>query len=301
MRELEGAKKREEVLKEREASRRGGGKAPRKAAALKHGRGGHLGGSRPRGPGQPGAPKQEKLEYHATMGLQNAFHLAVACPHSRLLTLLVDLKVNPDLQDRRLITPVNLASTSPAVEYVDPRNDALTTRLISLGVRTDLPDAKGRTPFLNYYGDSRFVEAERMLGLGANVNQMDASGLYALKYALIRRSNPAIEKLVKEYGADINQVDRKGRNLLHHAVNMSSATADATFETEQLLIDLGISINLRDHRHRTPLHYAFVKIKDWRSTAQIDPIETVSSLCGIKGLEIDVPDKWQRTPLHYAS
>ena len=75
--------------------------------------------------------------------------------------------------------------------------------------------------------------------------QMDVSGLFALKYALIRRESKEIEKLVG-LGADINQVDTKGRNLLHHAVNMSSATADATFETEQLLIDLGINLNLRD-------------------------------------------------------
>jgi len=54
--------------------------------------------------------------------------------------------------------------------------------------------------------------------------------------------------------------------LLHHAVNMSSATADATFETEQLLIDLGVNINLRDNKMRVPLHYAFVKISDWFSS-----------------------------------
>ena len=44
---------------------------------------------------------------------------------------------------------------------------------------------------------------------------------------------------------------------------MSSSTADATFDIEQVLIDLGININLRDHRKRTPLHYAFVKMKKW--------------------------------------
>ena len=71
---------------------------------------------------------------------------------------------------------------------------------------------------------------------------------------------------------------------------MSSSTADATFDIEQVLIDLGININLRDHRKRTPLHYAFVKMKKWNDTFEIDPIETVSSLCGCKGLEIDVPD-----------
>lgn len=104
-----------------------------------------------------------------------------------------------------------------------------------------------------------------------------------------------------DYGANINQIDNKGRNLLHHAINMSSATADATFETEQFLIDRKVDINLRDYLGRTPIHYAFVKISDWSNTAQIDPIETVSSICGVKGLELDVPDKWLKTPLHYAS
>lgn len=65
------------------------------------------------------------------------------------------------------------------------------------------------------------------------MNQIDASGLFALKYALIRRDREQIEKLIKTYNANVNQIDSTGRNLLHHAVNMSSATADATFEIEQ--------------------------------------------------------------------
>ena len=99
-----------------------------------------------------------------------------------------------------------------------------------------------------------------MLDLGANSNQMDVTGLFALKYALIRREEETIAWLVKEHGANVNQIDTKGRNLLHHAVNMASASADATFDAEQQLIDLGININLRDRHNRTPLHYAFVKI-----------------------------------------
>jgi len=60
---------------------------------------------------------------------------------------------------------------------------------------------------------------------------MDTSGMFALKYALIRRQNDKIKELL-DRGANINLIDNKNRNLLHYAINMSSATADATFETE---------------------------------------------------------------------
>ena len=82
---------------------------------------------------------------------------------------------------------------------------------------------------------------------------------------------------------------------------MSSDSSDATFETEQFLIDLGVDPNARDYHGRVPLHYAFVKMKDWQNSRQIDPIETVSSLCALKNLEIEVADKWHKTPLHYAA
>lgn len=104
-------------------------------------------------------------------------------------------------------------------------------KLLDMNVRFDLSDSKGRTPFLIYYENRNILMANKMLNQGANIKQMDEGGLFALKYALIRRENEEISRLVG-LGADINQIDQKGRNLLHHAVNMSSATADATFETE---------------------------------------------------------------------
>ena len=73
--------------------------------------------------------------------------------------------------------------------------------------------------------------ADELLERGANINQMSKSGIFALKIALIRRQDAEIKRLVSK-GGDINQVDQHGRNLLHFAINMSSATADATFETE---------------------------------------------------------------------
>jgi ankyrin repeat protein len=129
---------------------------------------------------------------------------------------------------------------------------------------------------------------------------MSKAGVFVLKIALLRRDDDEIKRLVG-LGAEINLKDQHGRNLLHIAINMSSSTADATFETEQLLIDLGVELNVRDIRGRVPLHYAFVKLKQHGDSTQIDPIETVSSLCARKDLDIEVPDKWNKTPLHYAA
>lgn len=54
-------------------------------------------------------------------------------------------------------------------------------------VRFDLADLNARTPFLIYYEHSNFQMAYHLLQLGANILQMDNAGLFALKYALIRR------------------------------------------------------------------------------------------------------------------
>ena len=159
--------------------------------------------------------------------------MACSCPHNDLIEFLIKNKVNPDLEDHNKKNPFNLASTQAATCYIDNNNSPFVEKLMSLKVRIDQPDSKGRTAFLNYYNQSNFIMAYKILDKGAKVNQIDASDLFALKYALIRRSGPEIEKLVKTYKADINILDSKGRNLLHHAVNMSSASADATFETEQ--------------------------------------------------------------------
>ena len=282
----EKVKKRDEVLKELKQKGRGKRAAKKEAKAA-----------------QRKTTATKENEYHEEFGKQNAFHLAVGLPERQLIALLFQFGVDCDLPDQKQMTPFNLQSTRPqsADDAIACNQADFVAALLARHVKFDLPDHKGRTAFLNYFGSSRIVEAKSLLDLGANVNQMDASGLFALKYALIRREGDSIRELVQHYKADINWLDGKKRNCLHHAVNMSSATADATFETEQLLIELGVNINQRDHHNRTPLHYAFVKIGDWSNTSQSDPIETVSSMCGVPGLEVDVVDRWQRTPLHYAS
>ena len=80
------------------------------------------------------------------------------------------------------------------------------------------------------------------------MNQKDSNRIYALKYTMIKINGDEIQKLVMDYNADINLIDGKGRNLFHHEINMSISMANAIFDIEQILIDIGININLRDHR-----------------------------------------------------
>jgi len=42
-------------------------------------------------------------------------------------------------------------------------------------------------------------------------------------------------------------------------------------------------------------------LQNWKIKNKIDPIETVSSLCGVKGIDLNVVDKHKRTPLHWAA
>ena len=66
---------------------------------------------------------------------------------------------------------------------------------------------------------------------GANINHLNNNDDFALKIALLRKDMPTVRHLMSR-GADINLVDKRGRNLLHFAINMSSAAADANFEIE---------------------------------------------------------------------
>lgn len=199
--------------------------------------------------------------------------------------LIMECKLPIDEIDNEGLNPVYIAIKSRIDRSKDTISES-TKILIDRGANCDLADRQGQTPFLHLFNRAYKDAAFYLLSKGANINAMSKVGVFALKMALIRRNNEEIKTLVSR-GADINQLDHLGRNLLHEAVKMSSATADATFEIEQLIIDLGVKVNQRDSFGRVPLHYAFVKngrstLEGAANTWSTDPIETVSSLCAQK-------------------
>ena len=199
-------------------------------------------------------------------------------PDFKIYKYLLNEKVQFDDMDFKKRNPFTIGVDFSMIPRAENVMGEEMKDLIKSGVNFDLPDDSGQTPYLKLYNARLLVAAEFLRSKGANIKAMSKAGVFVLKIALIRREDAEIKRLV-DLGADINQIDPKGRNLLHFAINMSSATADATFEIEQQLIDLGVDINKRDYVGRVPLHYAFVKIKLWSDSHQIDPIETISSLC----------------------
>ena len=78
--------------------------------------------------------------------------MLISCPHPDLIDLLFELKVDPDLNDIKGKTPLNLCSTTEdpfAGLYFGQKN--IITRLLASKVRIDEPDMDGRTPFLNFF------------------------------------------------------------------------------------------------------------------------------------------------------
>ena len=71
-------------------------------------------------------------------------------------------------------------------------------------------------------------------------------------------------------------------------MHCSDGSADASFELEQILLINGARADILDKNNRTPLFYAFVKIGKPFDKKEIDPFETVSSLCALPDCQVNV-------------
>lgn len=111
--------------------------------------------------------KDVELEYDKQHGLQNAVHLIMHYPSLTLFDFLVEeLGVLCDETD--------LLGRNPFMLNVSlfPTRDKLFTsleKLLDRGVRFDLADSNGRTPFLIFYEKSNMTSANRLLDKGANI------------------------------------------------------------------------------------------------------------------------------------
>ncbi|CAD8047889.1 unnamed protein product [Paramecium primaurelia] len=176
--------------------------------------------------------------------------------------------------------------------------------LISLGINFREKNSAGNTPTLmiaQKYNDSYIPLLEKLVNLGGLINDINNSNMVPLHKFVSQSDIRAVKSLLQRFKLDPNYQDKYGRTALHYATNFSNPNANASFQMEQILIKSGAKCNILDVYNRTPLFYAFTKFDDPKSTKEIDPFESVSSLLAYAECDVNARDKYGRYPLHYAA
>lgn len=104
---------------------------------------------------------------------------------------------------------------------------------------------------------------------GANINQIDNYGFFALKHELFQNNAEMMKRLLKK-GANPDQTDEFGRTCLHLACNHS--TRRDMKEIIKVLMESGANIQVEDMKKRTPLHYMFVRKNRRGDTDDLEPL-----------------------------
>jgi len=132
------------------------------------------------------------------------------------------------------------------------------------------------------YSVSDNTKFEYLLLKGANINYQNEHGWSAMFQAIVSKENKILKKIV-QYGADVNQRDKKTRNGLFWAINVGNLFAFI------YLLSKGASLDvfLRDKLHA--LHYSVYK----------DRLEFVKVLLK-KGIDINLCDHLDANPFLYA-
>jgi ankyrin repeat protein len=245
---------------------------------------------------------------YTEFGKQSTLHFLLAhYPIVRLVDKLLDLaRLDLNSQDHKGRTPLHLFVTNCgdahllAVMEAEELNYKYFLRHWIRSANIHLRDKRHNSATSILAVRGLFGMMEELCKLGGNVNNLNLDNVIPLQLWVKQNNLPNVKTLLA-LGADPNFIDADARTCLHHAVNVSQSTADASFELEQMLIRGGARANVRDKNGRTPLFFAFIKINRPFEETEIDPFETVSSLCALPDCEVNIYDKWHKSPLHYAA
>ncbi|CDW76924.1 nad(+) adp-ribosyltransferase-3 [Stylonychia lemnae] len=136
------------------------------------------------------------------------------------------------------------------------------------------------------------------------VNQKDAHGNTPLHYAAFYRNQNYIKLLLDHLLAEPNSQNNYGYTPLHMSLFAFDESKDHTPTVEKVLMEFGADLNIEDHNKRTPLFLLFFKLKPilvHGNKANDDPASITILLCKSgKIKDINHKDRFQNTALHYA-
>ncbi|KAM9034862.1 LOW QUALITY PROTEIN: rabankyrin-5 [Sarcophilus harrisii] len=142
-------------------------------------------------------------------------------------------------------TPLHLAASWGLEETVQC--------LLEFGANVNVQDAEGRTPIHVAISNQQSVIIQLLISHpDIRLNVRDRQGLTPFACAMTYKNNKAAEAILKREPGAAEQVDNKGRNFLHVAVQNSD------IESVLFLISVQANVNSRvqDASKLTPLHLA---------------------------------------------
>jgi uncharacterized protein len=178
-------------------------------------------------------------------GKETALHFAVIYKKFEIVKYLVEKGALLNIQDKIGNTPLMWAISL---------QDSIASYLISKGSDLNCVGIYGSTPLkiaVGSGGETNTFILRQLLEKGADLNFRcsECCNRSAFMDCCIYGTPEDLSLFVK-FGADINQVDCKGKNGLIYAIK----TKD--FENAEYLIKSGVNIKQKDHKNRTALYYA---------------------------------------------
>ncbi|XP_051909850.1 transient receptor potential cation channel subfamily A member 1b [Hippocampus zosterae] len=215
-------------------------------------------------------------------------HWAVEKNQAESCRVLLDLRANPNVLNKALLSPLHLA--------ISLGHNRLVELLLSSGtVDYDQPGDLGNTPVMMACSLNNCEALNLLLKHGARLCQQNKLGHFAVHAAAFAGAKRALEFVLKageELGYlgenHINYLDKSNSSPLHLAVRGGNV------ETIRFCIDKGAKIDQKQHDRSTPLHLACTQ----------GAIEVVKMmLCAHGRVEdiINLKDGACQTPLHKAT
>lgn len=198
-----------------------------------------------------GLPKMENIpnypfDDNAPFSFQIPLHNAVLTDAFEMVTILLAAGAQVHTLDRGRETALFNAQSAKVAQV-----------LIDAGLNLEHANCLGWTPLVVAINDGSVDGVRAFLSVGANVNATHDRGFTVFMSAVSSSErNLEILRLLIEAGADPRAVTDLGWNAFHAAVDVNGPdanrkeTVEATYD---LLVQLGVDINHRDHTGETPL------------------------------------------------